>query len=114
MKKANIPNKHVAGEDEWYAKWKQFGYVNRKYYRVFSRYLDSNKHNLMNICPDNVCHNYITNLLNPMRFRSYYEDKNEFDRILGKETFPKTILRCMNGQYMDADYHIAQDNCGGI
>jgi hypothetical protein len=105
MKVSHIPNRKVAGEDEWYDKWKQIGgYVNRKYYRVFSRYLDGNVQDLRNICPDNVCHNYITSLLNPMRFRSYYQDKNEFDLILGDGVFPKTLLRCMNGQYMDACY----------
>jgi hypothetical protein len=51
--------------------------------------------------------------LNPMRFRSYYQDKNEFDRILGHETFPKTLSRCMNGQYMDAHYHPISSWGGG-
>jgi hypothetical protein len=51
MKVSHIPNRKVAGEDEWYDKWKQIGgYVNRKYYRVFSRYLDGNVQDLRNIC----------------------------------------------------------------
>lgn len=111
MKRAHIPNKKVAGEDEWYKKWKTLGvYVNRKYYRTFSRFIDPVKNDLRNICPDDICHNLIEPLLNPIRYRSYYSDKNEFDKILGQKAFPKTILRNMNGQYLDAEYHAIDPN----
>ena len=84
MKISSISNKKVKGEDEWYAKWKKIGvYVNRRYYRTFSRYLNPKQHDLTNICPDDVCHNYIEPVLNPIRYRSYYSDKNEFDKIIG-------------------------------
>lgn len=105
MKISFISNKKVKGEDLWYAKWKRIGvHVNRKYYRTFSQYLDPMQHDLTNICPDDICHNYIEPLLNPIRYRSYYSDKNEFDKIIGEENFPKTVLRNQNGCLMNANY----------
>lgn len=105
MKMLSISNKKVKEEDLWYAKWKRIGvYVNRKYYRVFSKFLDPMQHDLTNICPDDICHNYIEPLLNPIRYRSYYSDKNEFDKIIGGGNFPQTVLRNQNGCLMNADY----------
>lgn len=114
MKYSSIPNTKIKGEDEWVKKWSQLGvYINRKYYRTFSRYLDNGLNDLTEICPDDVCHNYIEPLLNPVRYRSFYFDKNEFDRI-GGGYFPATILRNQNGRIMDEDYNNLNKNVSDL
>ena len=95
----NIPAK---GEKEWKEKWSQFGYNAKvSHYRVFSHYLGEN----INIVPEDICHDFIEPVLNPVQYIGYYSDKNVFDKLFPKGYFPKTLLRKMNGLYYDSDYN---------
>lgn len=103
MKKNGIPNVEVEGEKKFINKWSKLGsYVDPVYYRCFSKYLGNNE----NIVSGNLCVEYIEPVLNPLRYRDLYEDKNMFGKILPKEILPKTILRRMNGIFMDEDYNV--------
>lgn len=102
MGKNGIANKKVKGEKEWIEKWSQFGLKAKPtQYRVFSHYIGESIH----IVPEDICHDFIETIINPMRFRGYYADKNIFDKLLPKGYLPNTILRRMNGFYYDREYN---------
>ena len=76
-----IVNRSVDGEKEWRKKWSQLGVMTSNLqYRVFSRYIGPN----INIVPENICHDYIETVLNPVRFVGYYSDKNNFNKLCFK------------------------------
>jgi hypothetical protein len=103
MRKNGIVNKKAIGEKEWIEKWSQLGLKAKStQYRVFSHYIGND----INIVPEDICHDFIETILNPMRFRGYYADKNVFDKLLPEGYLPRTILRKMNGSYYDKDYNL--------
>lgn len=92
---------------EWIKKWSVFGMkVDVIYYDVFSHYIGEN----INIVPENICHEVIERILNPVRYDGYYSDKNNFDKIFPKGFLPTTILRKMNGFYLGEDYKMININ----
>lgn len=96
-----IKDVEVKGEKEWLKRWSQFGIKAKPtQYRVFRQYIGDD----INIVPEDICHDYIETILNPMRFRGYYADKNVFDKLFPKGYFPKTLLRKMCGFYYDNAY----------
>ena len=98
-----IANRPVEGEAEWRDKWSVFGKKpGLSQYRLFSHYIGQN----IDIVPENVCHDYIEPILNPMRFAGYYSDKNIFDKLFPKGYFPKTFIRKMGGKYYTKDYEL--------
>lgn len=100
-----VPNKEVEGEGEWIKKWRGLGITpNPIYYRLFSKYIGND----VNIVPEDICHEVIENILNPMRYAKYYADKNMFDKILPKGSTPMTILRKMNGFYYSDKYELLE------
>ena len=70
-------NIKVPGEDEWYNKWSVLGKTDKKWFRLFSSFIGNN----INIVPDDIMSNVIEPILNPIRFRSLYEDKNLLDNF---------------------------------
>ena len=93
MRKNDIDNKKSIGEKEWIEKWSQFGLKAKPtQYRVFSHYIGHN----INIVPEDICHDFIETILNPMRFRGYYADKNVFDKLFPTGYLPRTLLRKIN------------------
>ncbi len=101
MRKNGIANKKSVGEKEWVEKWSQFGLKAKPtQYRVFSHYIGND----INIVPEDICHDFIETILNPMRFRGYYADKNVFDKLFPEGYMPRTVLRKMNGTYYDEAY----------
>ena len=92
------------GIKQWFKKWSKLGNPNKNYYLIFSKYIGEQ----INIVPDNICHNYITPILNPKRYISTYADKNMFDWFLNskyrKINTPKTYIRCINGMLYNVDY----------
>ena len=102
-----IPNRKVKGESEWIKKWNGLGIKpNPIYYRLFSKYIGND----VNIVPEDICHDVIENILNPMRYAKYYADKNMFDKLLPENSLPKTILRKMNGFYYSDKYELLDLN----
>ena len=103
MKMNGIANKPMAGEAEWRDKWSMFGKKpGLSQYRLFSHYIGQN----LDIVPENICHDYIEPILNPMRFAGYYSDKNVFDKLFPKGYFPKMLIRKMGGKYYTKDYEL--------
>lgn len=101
LKRNNITNKTSKDEKAWITKWSQLGIKAKPtQYRVFRQYIGDD----INIVPEDICHNYIETILNPMRFRGYYADKNTFDKLFPQGYFPKTLLRKICGFYYSNDY----------
>ena len=105
MRINGIENKAAMGEKEWVERWSLFGLKAKStQYRVFSHYIGND----INIVPEDICHDFIETILNPMRFRGYYSDKNVFDKLFPTGYMPRTLLRKINGTYYDNDYHPIQ------
>ena len=103
MKMNGIANKHIDGETEWREKWSMFGNKpGLSQYRFYSHYIGQN----IDIVPENICHDNIEPVLNPMRFAGYYSDKNVFDKLFPEGYFPKTLIRKMGGKYYTKDYEL--------
>lgn len=83
-------------------KWSGFGkYYSDLDFKLFSRYIGVSE----DILPESISHCFIEPILNPIKYRSYYEDKNMFDKVLCKDFLPQTIIRRIDGVYYDADYN---------
>lgn len=97
------------GSAEWKEKWSVLGSTDEVFYRWYSNFIGED----LNILPDDLMHNVIEPILNPMRSRGLYADKNMFDKLL-KPYFtefitPKTIFRCINGGLYDKDYYLIEE-----
>ena len=109
----------VDGEKEHLQKWGKLSRNIEPYsYRLFSRYCGNNP----NIVPEEVGQRKIETVLNPLRFRAFYSDKNMYGLYLDKTCMPKTILRRIHGgPFLDADFTpfysvdtIIQSDCGKL
>lgn len=85
-------------------KWKALSshYFSDTDLKLFSRYIGEDE----NILPEEISHNVIEPILNPIKFRPFYEDKNMFDKILPEGYLPKTFFRRIKGTYYDAEYKL--------
>lgn len=100
LKRNNLPNNPCEGEDKWIKRWSVLGKVSPVYFRLFSNYIGND----INIIPEDICRNTIEPILNPIRYTSYYADKNMFDKLFGHNIMPQTIFRKMYGFYYDSNY----------
>lgn len=115
LERRGFPICEVEGEKEWMRRWRKLSrYVDVYSYRFFSRYTD----NPQGIVPENVAMRYIENLLNPLKYRKYFEDKNQYARYIPKEWMPKTIARRIGGgPILDGDYKTLKNSkliIGGV
>lgn len=102
MRTNGIPDKPCAEEAAWLRKWRPlYASVSPVYLRCFRAYLTENRERIV---PSEISASLIEPLLNPARYRFYYEDKNVYDRLFGPEAMPRTYLRRMEGQFYDASY----------
>lgn len=89
---------------EWLKRWSVLGKTDIIFYRYYSRFIGDN----LGILPDDLMHNVIEPILNPMRFRGLYADKNMFDKLLRpyfvEKITPLTLIRCINGGLYDEEY----------
>lgn len=89
--KNKIPAETPApGEDEYIKFWKRFHKRVEPYtYRYFQPICGNNPH----IVPEDIANRYIAPILNPIRFRSYYSDKNMYQYYIHpKEALPFSYL----------------------
>lgn len=91
------PNEKNDGENDWINKWRCLGKPNTQWYRLYSHFIGNN----IDIVPDDIMSNIIEPILNPVRYRSLYEDKNLLDnyfmiRFKEKKITPPTLLRSIN------------------
>lgn len=68
--------------------------------RLFALFIGENE----DILPENISHDVIEPILNPIKYRPYYEDKNMFDKILPQGSLPLTFMRRIGNCYYDANY----------
>jgi hypothetical protein len=102
MRDLNIPNSPVEGEKEYVAKWQRLSHRKDPYsYRLFSRYVGNDP----NITPEGICRRKIETVLNPLRYRPFYEDKNFYSRYMSDLNMPATYLRRIDGAtILDSKY----------
>lgn len=102
LKIQNIPNKPCDGEKEYIERWSKFNTTVEPYsYRLFSRYVQMERENIV---PENIGRCYIEPVLNPVKMRPVYEDKNMFPVLCGKDVFPLTLVcRMGGGPILDSD-----------
>ncbi len=102
----HFENKRTEGEDAYLDKWKKLCPRVEPYsYRFFSHYCGHTP----NIVPENIGHDIIEEILNPIQFRAAYEDKNLFPEIIGKEYVPRTIVCRINGSVLLDEKFLAAD-----
>lgn len=109
--KVQFPEQHFTQKEitAYKKRWKPLGYAHPIYYKMYSNYIGRN----IDILPDDLSHRTIESILNPVKFRAPFEDKNMFDKIVGSEMTPITFLRSMGGFLYMADYtpsNIINDN----
>ncbi len=93
-KDLGIPDKKVPGEDEFLKRWAQFDKKVEPYsYRLFSKYCGSTA----DIIPENIGKDFIEPVLNPERYRTFYEDKNMYEMYLPASALPMTVCKRIDG-----------------
>lgn len=101
MKRQRIPNIYVNGEDAYLRLWRPlYAGVTPVGYRFFSHYTGEDAR----IVPEDVCNNFINPILNPVKFRGYYEDKNIYNKIFPADYTPTTLFRKIGDVYFNVDY----------
>ncbi len=95
--------KPVPGEEEWLKKWCKYDkHLKPDGYRIFSRLCGYD----VNLLPMEFFSSMIEPILTPTKFSYYYEDKNNFQRILTNIAMPATLLRNIDGLFYDEHYKI--------
>lgn len=96
LKQLSIKNVPVSGESEYLKKWSVFTpHVEPYSYRLFSHFMGTDAH----IIPEDIGHTYIENVLNPLRYRDYYSDKNLYDERFISGMLPITFIRRMGDSF---------------
>lgn len=93
----------TAEEKEYIERWRSLGNVNPVYFRLFSNYVGKDTR----IAPEDIVHNVIETLLNPIEHRGPYSDKNMYDKLLNSlpNCLAKTFIRRIGGHYYDSEYN---------
>ena len=69
-------------------------------YQIFSRYIGED----VNIIPLEILAGIVEPILTPEPFKAQYGDKNNFDRLYKDVKKPETLVRNINGLYLDKSY----------
>ena len=81
--------------------YKQFGLPSPKSeYQIFAPSLPKD----IIVTPEIVIQNLLMPIMNPLEYRGYYIDKNNFEKILDPEWLPKAVLRRIDGFFYDSNY----------
>lgn len=103
---ATIPQ-HI--KNEYLQKWSQLSKrCTDRDLRLYASFIGASA----DILPENISHDVIEPILNPMKYRPFYEDKNMFDKILPPDYLPQTYMRRISGIYYDADYQLIENPAG--
>lgn len=78
-------------------------------YYFFAPFLSEYGKDPARIIPESLVQNRVNPILNPIEYRAYYQDKNNFERILPPETLPETVLRKIRGKYYTKDYQLIEN-----
>lgn len=81
--------------------YKQYGLpAPKSEYEIFAPSLPKN----VIVIPEVVVQNLLMPIMNPLDYRKYYEDKNNFEKILDPKWLPQAVLRRIDGFFYDKDY----------
>lgn len=107
LKATGIQLEKQKNEAEFLSLWSKLmpkGKINLGLYRFYAHYLGDDPR----IITDDVFHITVEPCLNCQGAIPVFCDKNMFERLLPQDYFPVCILRNMEFDYMDRDYHIIQ------
>lgn len=95
-------------EKKWQERWKKLDrFISVLPFRIYSRYCGVN----MDIMSWETLQLIVEPCLNQLEFSEYYEDKNILEKIYGKNNFPETIVRIIDGVFFDSDYnHLTKED----
>ena len=96
-------------EQEFVNKWSplhKLGKTTFGLYRFYAHFCGDNP----DIITDDIFHMIVEPCLNNQTANSVYGDKNFYEQILPQEYFPICVLRNIESDYMDRDYHVIQMN----
>ena len=105
LKSTGIQLNRQEHESEFIEKWSCLmpkDKINIGLYRFYAHFLGDNPR----IITDDVFHITVEPCLNCQGAISVFGDKNMFERILPRDYFPICVLRNMEYDYMDQNYHI--------
>jgi len=95
-------------QDETKKRYSKFEYeVNLDWIRF---YYHHNGRPDLHYIPENTFFLQIEPLLNSYRYKFYYEDKNNYSKILKNFSQPRTVLRYINGSYYCHKYSILNES----
>lgn len=105
MRLQGVPDQKTMGEKEYVQFWKRLSPRVEPYsYRLFRNYCGDSPY----IVPEDIGHSFIEPKLNPIRFTSFYEDKNVLPHLLPDGSMPRTLLCRMNGSLiLNKDMNVA-------
>lgn len=69
-------------------------------YIIFSPSLPKN----IIVTPEIIVQNLVMPIMNPLGYRGFYDDKNNFDRVLDPDILPQTVLRRIDGFFYNKNY----------
>lgn len=101
----HIMTKSKSVDKEGYRKYKEyykhFGLpAPKSEYRIFSPSLPKD----IMVTPEIVIQNLLMPIMNPLEYRGYYVDKNNFERILDPKWLPQAVIRRIDGFFYDRNY----------
>ena len=101
------PHEKIEGEEAYVKKWNALSLpVERYSYRLYSHYCGKNP----DIVPEVIGRSIIEPILNPVRFRAFYSDKNLYRKYLPDSFLPRTIAcRIGGGNILDQAYQPIQN-----
>ena len=110
IKRQKIKRTESQYVDEYRNYYKQFGLCAPCIdYYFFGPYLTEYGKKAIGVVPEVVIQNVVNPILNPIEYRAYYQDKNNFDKVLSPEILPETVLRKIGGRYYTKDYLLIEN-----
>lgn len=101
IKNVSAPQVNSKIKDAYLRKWRQLSkHCTDRDLRLFAPFIGESE----DVLPENISHNIVEPILNPIKYRPYYEDKNMFDKILPQGSLPITFMRRIGNCYYDVNY----------
>lgn len=95
------------GETDFINKWKPiYANVNVDFYRFYANFCGEDA----NILSDDIYHTVVEPILNDQAALTVYGNKNMYELLMNRDIFPICILRNIDGDFMDRDYHVISMN----
>lgn len=97
MKSLGIPDKKMPGERVFIQKWSVLSKrIDLASYRLYSHYCGC----IPEIVPEDIGRIVIEEKLNPPRYRDFYNDKTQYQVLLGEQIVPESFISRINGSVL--------------